>query len=336
MNVEKKSPVVATILAGGTGIRLWPLSTKQRPKQLLSLDNKETLLENTIDRAQHITPHWHIVAAKQQAHFFKKHAESLKLEPAPKNTAAALLLSALTWYDSFPNAILCSFPADHTINDQRLWQESITHAIEYSQNTNEPVLLGIKPTYAAPWYGYIIYDHNNISAHRIQQFIEKPTTPVAATLIENATVMWNSGILITPIERLIKAFQEMHPQLFAVVQEYKLTGNDALYNQLPSLSLDTALLERGYCSTLFEMHGGWSDVGNFETFHAAQKMPSTTIQIQSQDNTVISTKPTILVDVHDLHVIETDSVLLIMHKKPTHTMHDIIEEIRSTGLEHLL
>ncbi len=336
MNTDIKKPIVATILAGGSGTRLWPLSTKNRPKQLLSIDNNQTLLENTIHRAQHITEKWHIVTAKAQQSFFSRYAKNLITEPASKNTAAALLLSALKWNEQYPDAIVCSFPADHTIKDNALWHQSILNAVDYVQLHNVPVLLGIKPHYPASWYGYILHDNIRDNAFKINKFVEKPSSLLAAEFLQQGNVFWNSGILITPISTLIDAFKNMHPQLYSVVSQYVYDNNESSYTALSSLSLDHALLENGYCSTVLELQGEWSDVGNFETFHAAQKIQTSTILLNAEGNTVISSKPTVLVDVHDLHIIETDTVLLIMQKKGTHSMPDIIEKIRSYGLEHLL
>src|ERR1700677_930516 len=182
------SKIYALILAGGSGERFWPLSRKNRPKQLLALFSEKTLLEDTIHRLKGLVEPEHILILtnKDQEEAVRAMCPSLPeenivAEPAKRDTAAAIALGVGWVSMRDPSATMIVLPADHLIKDVAGFQKTLRASAAAAQQSGELVTIGIKPTWACPGFGYIeqgqksaLKETEGVQVHEVARFREKP------------------------------------------------------------------------------------------------------------------------------------------------------------------
>src|SRR5690606_1289910 len=181
------------ILCGGSGTRLWPVSRSLFPKQFVKLFDNASLFQHTLERNNFKNASYSIVINQEQYFLGLDQWEELKikkdihfiLEPAGRNTAPAIALAALA---SDPEEILLVVPSDHTIQDQRAYEQVVAQAEELAKN-DKLVTFGIKPTYPETGYGYI-----EASGLEVTSFKEKPDQKTAEAYIKAGNFFWNSGM----------------------------------------------------------------------------------------------------------------------------------------------
>ena len=196
--------VYSVLLAGGTGTRLWPVSRKLYPKQLVSFIGKLSLVQVTIKRLCPMFSPEKIRIVCGQEHFYEitRHTEEIGIkasdkiicEPCGRNTGPAILMAVLSILKKDPDAVLCIFPADHVIIDVNLFYQKIQSAVSLAEE-GYIVTFGIKPKYPETGYGYI--EGSDSVAHgafHIKRFVEKPDIQTAIKYIEAGNFFWNSGM----------------------------------------------------------------------------------------------------------------------------------------------
>src|SRR5260221_6301710 len=202
-------PLYVLVLAGGSGERFWPLSRKSRPKQLLSLFSKETLLEATLPRLEGLVPPAQILILTNADQENSVRAlcpalpkENIIAEPAKRDTAAAIALGAGWIAQRTPDATMIVLPADHLIKDTAGFQHTLRVAAAAAEETGELVTIGIKPTWACPGFGYIEQgERTSLSAKPegpelfdVARFREKPSAELAETFLKQRNFRWNAGM----------------------------------------------------------------------------------------------------------------------------------------------
>src|SRR5262249_36736442 len=192
------------ILAGGRGTRFWPLSRKKRAKQLLALDGKQTMIQQTVARLLPLAPvrqFWIVTnddlrpAILNQLRKFRK--EQILAEPIGRNTAPAIGLAALILQRSDPDAVLGLFPSDHVVADPARFREVITEGIEIAASGENIVVMGIQPSRPETGYGYI--ETGSLAsgnALNVKRFTEKPNVEQAAEFLKTGNYHWNSGMFL--------------------------------------------------------------------------------------------------------------------------------------------
>ncbi|HEY7975061.1 MAG TPA: sugar phosphate nucleotidyltransferase, partial [Ktedonobacterales bacterium] len=214
----------ASILAGGSGTRLWPLSAKAHPKQFLPLPGPRTMLQATIARIAPLVPldRLYVVTFDAYAQAVAQQAPTLDptqiiAEPAGRGTAASIGLAATLIAARDPHAVMGSFHADHAISDAPGFRAALRFAQTLAQQ-GRLVTLGIAPTYPETGYGYIRYGaafHHSapppagvegvegLGAHVVEQFVEKPQRAVAEAYLRAGNYVWNSGIFVWRVDRIL-------------------------------------------------------------------------------------------------------------------------------------
>lgn len=219
----KTSNIQTVILCGGSGKRLWPLSTSNIPKQFLNLNTDYSLLQETYRRLQRAT----IIPLRNQkppivlaSHAHKdliiqqlSNINHIILEPISKNTAPALTLAALHASMEDDDPILIISPSDHFINDNEIFYKTIHNAVSLAEN-NHIVLLGVKPNTPQIEYGYIQVLQNESEIFTIQKFVEKPSIELAKEYLASNNYFWNSGVFILKASMWLKAIKLFHPDIF--------------------------------------------------------------------------------------------------------------------------
>ena len=314
--------VYVVVLAGGNGERLWPLSTPECPKQLLPLVGDKTLLELTLDRAEKLAfaNNILIVTCKQQENAIKKAVgdrAQVVIEPEQKNTAPAILYACqrIVAYDQ--EAIVVVMPADHFIEDDDAFAQDITYAVQLAGREQRLVLLGIVPTAPVTGYGYIQYHTQaGAAAYLVTQFHEKPRLEIARSYAQRDDMLWNSGIVIGPVQRFMEQFMFCAPLLYEEMQGYLQGLFD--YDCLPSVSFDYAVLEKTRELFVLPVSFGWNDVGDLRTFlsikHRLSQQQPELMQLQAENNIAhVPGHAVVCIGVDDLCIVQASGVLMVVH-----------------------
>jgi len=349
-------PLYVLILAGGSGERFWPLSRKNRPKQLLSLFSKETLLEATLRRLDGLVPASQILIltnsdqeAAVRALCPQLPAENIVAEPAKRDTAAAIALGAGWIAKRAPDATMIVLPADHLIEDSAGFQRTLRVAAAAAEETGDLVTIGIKPTWACPGFGYIevgdrarlVHKPEGPDAFEVARFREKPSAELAETFLKQGNFRWNAGMFIWTVGAILSAFNRHAPELGEFIS--KVHGNPDLaavlrdvFPTLPKISIDYAVLEKAQRVLVVESGFDWDDIGSWTaitkylTSDGAENVGNVGLTtLESRDNLVYSTeKKTIaLLGVQDLIIVETADALMICSKHEAERIKHLVAQV---------
>src|SRR5881396_3510877 len=276
-------PIYALILACGSGERFWPLSRRARPKQLLRLVSKETLLEETVARLDGLVPRERILIltnTEQEAAVRKLLAdfpgENVLAEPAKRDTAAAVALGT-GWVAAHDHAAtMAVLPADHVIANRAAFQETLALAAETAEETGELVIIGIKPTWACPGFGYIeqgepvrLRGDGKIAVHRVVRFREKPNVDLAESFLRKGNFRWNAGMFVWSVPTVLSEFNRHAPDLADFISQVRSSKDldktlRERFTKLPPISFDYAIMEKAERVLVVEASFDWDDVGSWQ------------------------------------------------------------------------
>jgi mannose-1-phosphate guanylyltransferase/mannose-6-phosphate isomerase len=315
--------VYVAILAGGKGERLWPLSTVDRPKPLLPFINGETLLDQTIQRALPLVDSPKniciVAGAGLEALIQKEVGDRIGFmitEPCGRNTAAAVLLAVEQIYRRDPDALVLFLSADHFIPDPVPFQAMMRHAIDYTKQHQKIAIFGLKPQFPATGYGYIQTGVPEEQGFIVDAFHEKPDLEQAQKYVKQSNMFWNLGLFAAQASVWRAEFSANSPEIFAGMQRY-LDGNGS-YQDITSISVDYALMEKSKNIVMFGGNFAWYDVGNLHAFLSLKKIYGgqyqDVINIQAQNNLAQTKKKIVAcIGVSNICIIETADVLVIAH-----------------------
>jgi mannose-1-phosphate guanylyltransferase len=348
--------IYALILAGGSGERFWPLSRRARPKQLLRLVSDTTLLEGTLVRLKGFIPRERILvltnteqedAVRKLLRNFPK--ENIVAEPAKRDTAAAVALGT-GWVAARDHAaVMAVLPADHVISNRTAFQETLAVAADAAEETSELVIIGIKPTWACPGFGYIEQGKpvrlrkrpNNEAIHRVLRFREKPNPDLAESFLRKGNFRWNAGMFVWSVPTMLREFNRYAPELADFISQVRAPQNfekalSERFGKLPRISFDYAIMEKADRVLVVEASFDWDDVGSWRAVanyfkkdkygnaanRAITAIDSSNNIIFEEDGAVIA-----LLGVRDLIVVRTQDALLICHRHEAERIKDLIGKI---------
>ena len=220
----------AVIMAGGGGTRLWPLSRRSKPKQMLRLVSDDTLFQMAVNRLDGLFPPERIlvVTVKDQAAEMQKQAqqipeENIIIESMPRGTASVVGLASVVISDRDPNAVMAVLTADHIITGEKQFLQYLQSAYVAAQD-GFLVTLGIKPTFPSTGYGYIqqggyLDEYNGTPVYQVEKFREKPAREIAEKMLETGGFTWNSGMFIWRVEDILEEFTRQMPELSTKLEE---------------------------------------------------------------------------------------------------------------------
>jgi mannose-1-phosphate guanylyltransferase len=220
----------AVIMAGGGGTRLWPLSRKSCPKQMLQLFKGKSLFEIAIERLQGVfeMSHIFVVTIADQLEVLRRLAPDLAkknflIEPMPRGTAAVVAMAAASIKKIDSHAVIAVLTADHFIQNVTDFYETLSTAYEMAK-TDVLVTIGIQPTFPSTGYGYIengeqVSSFEHIKAYKVNAFIEKPSEARAIEFLRSGKFNWNSGMFIWKADVILEEIQRYMPFLHRAIQE---------------------------------------------------------------------------------------------------------------------
>jgi mannose-1-phosphate guanylyltransferase len=350
----------AVIMAGGGGTRLWPVSRKERPKQLLPLLGQDTLFQSTVARLKDLFPPERIlvVTVEEQAREMKEQAaeipeENYLIEPAPRGTASVVGMAAMVLQKRDPNASMAILPSDHFIRNVDLFHYLLKAAFEVADN-GYLVTLGITPTAPSTAYGYIqqgksLDGEYKYPVYTVKIFKEKPDEETAQQLLRSGDHSWNSGMFIWRADTIMNEINRQMPKLGA---ELKVIGeawgtskqNDVLNKRWPGLkneTVDYGVMEKAERVAVLPAGGlGWSDVGMWSSLfevllpdmngnivtnsslHLAHETHNTMIYGSSMDRLIVT------IGVDDMVIVDTGDALLVCKSDQSQKVKEVVERLR--------
>lgn len=358
--------IYAVIMAGGSGTRFWPASRQKRPKQLLSLTGKRSLLQQTVDRLTPLVEPGKTLVVTGRLHADQVRDQLPELppknilaEPMGRNTAAACGLAAAWVAKRDPRAVCLVLPADHLITDETLFIDTLRRAAVLASGQDVLGTLGLTPHFPATGFGYIetgqVVDPKPPIISTVAAFHEKPDLATAQQYLDGERHLWNSGMFAWRADMLLKEMEihlpalarglaELAPSLGGPKQDAAL---ERIYPGLPSISVDHGVLEKSSRLRVVKADFGWSDVGSWEAMsdlweldphgNANQAGKDKIHPVDSHGNLVSAGKRLVaLLGVENLVAVVTDDVLLIIPRSRCQEVGRLLEELKVNDREEYL
>lgn len=346
------------IMAGGSGERFWPLSTKQRPKQLLPLFSDKTMIRETVERLIGFLDFKDIFIATNELQYqniLKELPEipedNMIIEPSFRDTAAAILYGS-TYIASRngEDSIITVLASDHLITNKVKFINSLQIANNIASSQEKIVTLGIKPTYPETGYGYIKVENlaGNIQNQKVI-FVEKPNLEIAEEYIHAGNFFWNSGMFIFKFKTLISNFKSHSKEHLDILKtiETKITKLNLLdltnavrqeFQTFPKISIDYAIMEKSHDLVCIPVDIGWSDIGSFDSLMELllenrinfSKGFREFHSINSCNNLILSFDGDLdvnLIDIKDSIIIKDKNQLLIIKKGSSSKLKELLKLI---------
>ena len=352
--------LIPTILCGGAGSRLWPVSREMHPKPFIRMSDGLSLLQKACLRAADLPSVSEIYTVTNRELYFQTEDEyrelnraelvhSFILEPVGRNTAPAIAAATLRIGKlQGDDALLLVLPADHVITDQGAFATAVTEAAKLASG-GKIVTFGIKPEGAQTAYGYIEFDGN-----RVVKFVEKPSIEKAQAYVESGRYLWNSGMFCFSAGAMQREMQRHCPDILAGVsaclecsrvvegkRHAQIELDSECFGRVPELSIDYAVMEKSAETAVVPCDIGWSDVGSWNALGALGKSDAAGNRVEGEallhdvSNCYIRSDGRMVgaLGVDNLVVIDTPDALLIANRDRAQDVKNLYAELKTRGHE---
>lgn len=336
--------MIVVIIAGGSGTRLWPLSTPEYPKHLLKVEGgDDSLLQSTYARAKSLSDNVYIISEKGHIHHVKEQLSELDddafiIEPERRGTAGCIVASLSKISKKHDNDEPIAFMhADHFIRSTDAFRSTLKKAAEVATFHNQIVLLGIKPDYPAINFGYI-QKGDQVDAqevYKVHSFKEKPEQPLAQEYFESGSYLWNAGYFVASINTFVREMGAVAPELmqnYEALQKASDEEYDEVYLGFKNIAIDYALIEKVPDLLMIPAEFDWMDVGSFNDLHTALKSDDSgnnsvgNVELESVNNSIVQNyedKPVAVIGLENIAVINTPKGLIVTHKDSSQKVGDV-------------
>lgn len=334
--MSSDTSITHVILTGGVGSRLWPLSRKSRPKQYLEIFEGKSLFEMTIERNSHLANKVMVVGNVDNHQLSGKVMDKTNtsyiniIEATPRNTAAAIAFAA---FASNPEDILIITPSDHIIDQMENYNQAISEAVSKA-NEGFIVTFGVIPTKPETGYGYIEAKEDNVISFR-----EKPNETTAKEFIAKGNFLWNSGMFCFKASVLLEELKKFQPDVYEKSKTVWEASKDGFLDlnlsmEIPSISIDYAVMERSKKIKVVPASFSWSDLGSFESVY--DYLYSKGHSIDANGNMVIGCdKHTTFLGLKNTIFVYTETANLILQKENSQDVKDIYSKLEKQNSELL-
>lgn len=359
-------PYYAVIMAGGGGTRLWPLSRKSRPKQMLRLIDERSLFQTSVQRLEGVfTPERILVvtvadqAGQLQEQCPEIPRENFLLEPAPRGTASVVGLAAIALQRRDPQATMAILTSDHYIGNEERFRHLLRAAYDVAQQ-GYLVTLGIAPTFPAAGYGYIqrgekLGSHMGLDIYRAARFKEKPDESQARAMLESGDHSWNSGMFVWRVEQILEEFHRQMPELAStleqIAQAWETPRRERVIGRLwPAIreqTIDYGIMEGARQVAVIPAEGlAWSDVGSWDSLFDVLTADETGnivmggrhVGLETRDSLVYVDREhrlIVTIGVRDLVVVDTGDVLLVCRKDQAQKVRNVVSRLKQEGQDYV-
>ena len=359
-----KSNFYPVIMAGGGGTRLWPLSRKDNPKQLLSFGSEGSLFKTAIDRLDgpFNIENIKVVTIEDQVASLMKEAPDLTLqqfiiEPFPKGTASVVGFAAVMLKEINPDAVMAILTADHVIGNLKEFHRLLVAGYQQAME-GRLVTLGIRPEYPSSGYGYIKVGEpiNGNGGYLVEKFVEKPNLDTAADYIQSGNYYWNSGMFIWRADRILEEISNHMPTLRHTLMKIEMSIRKPDFKkmlgdywaEITPQTIDYGIMEKANDVVMLKSSDlEWNDVGSWDSL--VEILPA------DENSNVVKAEKSIVIDSHDLVVLEdnpkkiistinlenlviidTADALLICKKGESQSVRRVIDELKRKNLDEYL
>jgi len=345
----------AVILAGGSGTRLWPLSTKEAPKQFQNLTSNKSMLEETIDRLDFLkSDDIYISINNEHADLVRKLLgrkileKNIIIEPAVRDTAPCIGFAATIIANQHPEEVMCVIYADHLIKDKKEFQEKLKIAEQIAIEKNTLNIIEVQAKEPDTNYGYVKLEaldekRSNTEIYLLNHFVEKPDLESAKKFVESGNYLWNTGMYVWKAKTLLDHYKNLKPEIYSSLMEIaKTIGTkneketiSKIYPEIEKISIDYAIMEKVDPKEIriIKANLGWSDIGNWEAiYNELAKYPGENIErgqtrlldckgciTYSDNNKVLAA-----IGLEDIVIIDTKDGILVCKKKDAKRIKEIL------------
>jgi mannose-1-phosphate guanylyltransferase len=351
----------AVIMAGGSGTRFWPASRAAKPKQLLAMGSKRTMLQTTFDRLQGLVSSEHVLvltnevlceAVSEQLDGLP--AEHIVGEPFKRDTAPCIGVAASLVHAADPEGVMVVMPSDHVIEPKEEFHRALKSGVKLVEKHPEQIVtFGIRPNYPAESFGYIqrgtpIESVPGIASFSVESFREKPERSVAEEYVSAGSYYWNSGIFLWKAKTILDALARFEPEMYAHLETIAESIGQrefpevfkSEFEKIQGKSIDFAVMERYEHVSVIEAPFSWDDVGSWQAIArliepdennnavegAYLPIDSKSMIVRSNDDHLVVT-----IGMSDTIVVHTKDATLVAPKSEEERVREVVKQLAELG-----